>query len=42
MIFDVAYNKSFQENFTHNVSLAITGPIRGTPKGKLYHELGFE
>ena len=45
VIFDQAYNKSFHENLESlqcNVSLAITGAIRGTSKEKLYQELGLE
>ena len=45
VIFDQAYNKLFHESLEslqYNVSLAITGAIRGTSKKKLYQELGLE
>ena len=45
IIFDQAFNKSFHDNLEliqYIASLAITGPIRGTSKEKLYQELGFE
>ena len=45
VIFDQAYNKSFHESLEslkYNVSLAITGAIKGTSKEKLYQELGLE
>ena len=45
VIFDQVCNKSFHENsetFQYNASLPITGAIRGTSKGKIHQELGFE
>ena len=48
IIFDQVFNKSFHdtlESIQHNssdVSLAITGAIRGTSREKLYQELGLE
>ena len=44
-IFDQAYNKSFHERlktFQYNVSLGITGAIRGTSREMLYQEQRFE
>ena len=45
IIFDQAFNKSFQDNLEsiqYNASLAITGAVKSTSKKKLYQELGFE
>ena len=45
----VIYDKPHTEKFTdtvesiqYNTALAITGPIKGTSKEKLYNELGLE
>ena len=45
VIYDRAYNTSFHQNIEsiqYNAALAITGATRGTSRGKLYQELGFE
>ena len=45
IVYDQAYNESFHqklESIQYNVSLAITGAIRGTSREKIYHELGLE
>ena len=45
VIFDKPSNTTFSnriESAQYNAALAITGTIRGTSKGKLYQELGFE
>ena len=45
IVFDQAFNKWFHDNLEsiqYNASLAMTGAIRGTSKGKLYQELAFE
>ena len=45
IIYDQAYNDSFHqklESIQYNAALAITGPIRGTSRAKLYQELGLE
>ena len=45
IIYEQAYAASFYqklESAQYNSALAITGPIRGTPKEKLYQELGWE
>ena len=45
IIYDQAYNVSFHqelESIQYNAALAIVGAIRGTSRGKLYRELGFE
>ena len=44
-IFDKPSNETFSnriESVQYNATLAITGTIRDTFKGKLYQELGFE
>ena len=45
IIYGKAYNSSLHQNLEkiqYNSALAITGAIRGTPKEKLYQELGLE
>ena len=45
VIYDRAFNESFQdklESVQYNTALAITGPIRGSSREKLYQELGLE
>ena len=45
IIYDQAYTTSFHqiiESVQYNLTLAITGAIRGTSKVKLYQELGLE
>ena len=45
VIYDQPNNSSLSdkiESVQYNAVLAITGAIRGTPKGKLYQELGLE
>ena len=45
IIYDRAYNTSFHQNIEsiqYNAALAIPGAVRGTSRGKLYQELGFE
>ena len=45
MIYDQTFNMSFQqkmETMQYNAALAITGPIRGSSREKLYQELGLE
>ena len=45
IIYDQVYNASFQqkvESIKYNAALAITRPIGGTSKGKLFEELGLE
>ena len=45
IIYDQAHNASFHqklESLQYNACLAITGAIRGSPREKLYQELGFE
>ena len=45
VMFDKLSNATFSnriESAQNNAALAITGTIRGTSKGKLYQELGFE
>ena len=45
IIYDEAFNNSFHqkiESLQYNAALAITGAIRGTPREKIYQELGLE
>ena len=45
MMYDQTFNMSFQEKMgtiQYNAALAITGAIRGSPREKLYPELGLE
>ena len=45
IIFDQAFNSSFHqkiEPLQYNAALAITGAISGTPREKIYQELGLE
>ena len=45
IIYDQVYNASFQqkvESIKYNAALAITRPIGGTSKEKLFEELGLE
>ena len=45
LIYDKSHNETFTdtvESFQYNVALAIAGAIKGTPKEKLYNELGLE
>ena len=45
IIFDQIFNMSFlqkMETIQYNAALAITGTIRGSPREKLYQELGLE
>ena len=45
IIYDEAYNKTFHQKLDsvqYNACLALSGDIRGSLRGKLYHELGFE
>ena len=44
-LFDQVFNNSFKErlgSFQLNACLVLTGAIWGTPKGKIYQELGLE
>ena len=44
-IYDEAYNESFHqklESIQYNACLALSGATRGSPREKLYHELGLE
>ena len=45
ILYDQAFNNSFHErleSIQYNAALAITGAVRGSSRGKLYQELGFE
>ena len=45
ILYDQTFNNSFHgklESIQYNAALAITGAIRGSSRGKLYQELGFE
>ena len=45
VLYDEVFNDSFKEileSFQYNASLALTGAIRGTSKGKIYQKLGLE
>ena len=45
IIYDETYNKTFHQKLDsvqYNACLALSGDIRGSSRGKLYHELGFE
>ena len=45
IIYDEAYNKTFHQKLDsvqYNACLALSGDIRGSSRGKLYHELGFK
>ena len=45
VLYDQAFNNSFNakmESIQYNACLAITGAIRGTPREKIYQELGLE
>ena len=45
ILYDQAFNNFFHdrlESIQYNACLAITGAIRGTPRDKLYQELGLE
>ena len=45
VIYDQHYNNSFHqklESIQYNAALAITGPIRGSSREKIYQELGLE
>ena len=45
VLYDQAFNNSFHakmESIQYNACLAITGPIRGTSREKIYQELGLE
>ena len=45
VVYDQASNNSFQakmESIQYNACLTITGAIRGTPREKIYQELGLE
>ena len=45
VLYDQASNNSFHakmESIQYNAYIAITGAIRGTPREKIYQELGLE
>ena len=45
IIYDEAYNETFHRKLKstqYNVCLALLGAIRGSSRGKIYHELGLE
>ena len=45
IIYDEAYNETFHqklESIQYNACLDLLGAIRGSSRGKLYYELGFE
>ena len=45
VVYDKYRNKKFEdtlESIQYNVTLAVTGAIKGTSKEKFYHELGLE
>ena len=45
ILYDEAHNASFHQKLEflqYNACLAMTGAIRGSSRGKLYQELGFE